>query len=120
MIGEHPKTEAFREYFNWPDSVINVPYDSANIADVLTDLDSQPDRIEAVRKNSIVQSLLRHDWAYRWKAILEIAGLEPQDALAEREERLAKLAQEIKSDSAMPNLSQVRDNEQNTFLKTGT
>jgi len=93
MIGGHPETEAFRHHFDWPDSVINAPFDSPNIADVLADLDSQPGRMEQARKNNIVQSLLCHDWAYRWQALLDIAGLKPRTALTDRLERLKELAE---------------------------
>ena len=120
MIGEHPKTEVFREHFGWPDSVIHVPFDTPDISDILAKLDSQPERLQEARKNNIVQSLLRHDWAYRWSTILNIAGLKPSAALTDRLEHLTRLAEEIKSDSAVPNRSQGSDNEHNTFIKTGT
>jgi len=119
MIGEHPETDVFDEHFGWPDSVITVPFDSPDIAEILADLDSQPDRIAEARKNNIVQSLLSHDWAYRWSTILNIAGLKPGAALTDRLEYLKKLAEEIKSDSAMPNQSRGSDNEHNTFIGTG-
>jgi hypothetical protein len=99
MIGENKESEAFRKHFNWPDAVIHVPYDAPNILEVLTELDSQPERLEKIRKNNIVQSLLRHDWVYRWRAILDIVGLEPRPALIAREERLRKLAEDIRKTS---------------------
>lgn len=120
MIGEHPETEVFREHFGWPDSVIRVPFDTPVITDILAELDSQPERIAKARKNNIVQSLLRHDWAYRWNTILNIAGLKPSAALTQRLEYLKKLAEEIKSDSAVPNQSQGSDNKHNTFIETGS
>ena len=97
MIGEHPKTQTFEEQFGWPDSVIHVPYDSANISSILAELDSQPERMGQARRNNVVQSLLRHDWAYRWRAVLDIAGLKPNDALMERERRLKELAEAIQA-----------------------
>jgi hypothetical protein len=96
MIGDHPETKAFEEHFGWPDSVIRTPFDSPNIADIMAELDSQPDRIQKAQKQNVVQSLLRHDWAYRWKSILKIAGLEPGVGLKERLEYLKKLAENIK------------------------
>ena len=95
MIGTHPKTEAFQENFGWPDAVIHVPFGATNMSEILTEFDSQQDRMEQARKNNVAQSLLRHDWAYRWKAILDLAGLKPLDALADREERLKNLAREV-------------------------
>ena len=52
--------------------------------------------MEEIRRNNIVQSLLRHDWVYRWRAILDIVGLEPRPALLTREARLKNLAEEAK------------------------
>ncbi len=95
MIGEHPRNEAFRKHFDWPDAVIRVPFDAPNISEVLAELDSQPERLAEIRKNNIVQSLLRHDWVYRWRAILDIVGLKPGPALIAREERLKKLAEDV-------------------------
>jgi len=120
MIGEHPETEVFREHFGWQDSVIHVPFGTSDVANILTELDSQPERIAKARKNNIVQSLLRHDWAYRWNTILKIADLKPGAALTDRLEYLKNLAEEIKYDSAVSNRSQDSDDEQNTFLKTST
>ncbi|MDT8303792.1 MAG: glycosyltransferase, partial [Sedimentisphaerales bacterium] len=120
MIGEHPETEVFREHFGWTDSVIHMPFDTPDVANILADLDSEPERIAEARKNNIVQSLLRHDWAYRWNTILNLAGLKPNTALTERLEYLTKLAEEIKSDSAISNQYRDSDEEHNTFLKTGT
>ena len=98
MIGEHPETEVFEEHFGWPDSVIRTPFDSPHIAEILADLDAQPDRIANARKNNIIQSLLRHDWAYRWNTILNMAGLKPSTALTDRLKYLKNLAEDIKSE----------------------
>ena len=95
MIGEHPDNDSFRKNFDWPDAVIRVPFGTADIAEILAELDSQPERLEQARRNNIVQSLLRHDWAYRFRAVLDMVGLEPKPALIAREERLKKLADDI-------------------------
>ena len=92
MFGETPENEVFHKNFDWPDAVIHVPYDTENIGGILAELDSQPQRLDAARKNNIIQSLLRHDWVYRWRDILNIAGLEPKPALLARENHLKQLA----------------------------
>jgi hypothetical protein len=99
MIGEACTNKEFREHFDWPDAVIKVPFNAPNIADILAELDSQPERLEKIRKNNVVQSLLRHDWVYRWRAILNMVGLKPKPALIAREERLKKLAEDIEKNS---------------------
>jgi len=99
MLGEYPQNDVFKEHFDWPDAVIEVPFHSPNIAEVLAELDSQPERLAEIRKNNVVQALLRHDWVYRWRAILDIVGLEPRPALVTREQRLKKLAQDVTNSS---------------------
>ena len=95
MIGQPPENDLFRKYFDWPDVVIRVPFDSPDIAEILADLDSQPERLKEIRKNNVIQCLLRHDWVYRWRAILDLVGLEPRPALLTRVQRLKKLAQDV-------------------------
>jgi len=93
MIGEPPDNEVFKQHFDWPDVVVRLPFNSTDIDKVLSEFDCQPERVAEIRKNNVVQSLLRHDWVYRWKAILDFAGLEPKPALAVREKRLKELAE---------------------------
>jgi hypothetical protein len=92
MIGEIPENEIFRKNFDWPDAVIYMHYDEENIPEILAELDSQPARLEKIRKNNVIHSLLRHDWVYRWRYILNITGLEPTAAMVARENRLRELA----------------------------
>jgi glycosyltransferase involved in cell wall biosynthesis len=95
MLGDYPENEAFKNNFDWPDAVIKVSFRSPDIDEILADLDSQPERLEEIRRNSVVQSLLRHDWVYRWRTILDMVGLEPKPALIDRENHLKKLAAEV-------------------------
>jgi len=41
----------------------------------------------------MAECLLRHDWVYRWRSILDMVGLEPTPALLAREKRLKELAE---------------------------
>jgi hypothetical protein len=93
MVGEHPKNEEFLRVFDWPDAVVQLPYNSTRIGEVISELDQQPDRQERIRRNNVVQSLLRHDWLYRWEAVLKAAFLEPMPELLERKRRLATLCE---------------------------
>ena len=95
MLGEYPRNDAFRSNFDWTDAVIEVPFNTPNIAEVLVELDSQPQRLEKIRKNNIMQSLLRHDWLYRWRRILDMVGLDPRPAFFERVKRLKELAEMV-------------------------
>lgn len=93
MIGERPKNEVFEQLFNWPDAVTQLPYNSPDIDMVIKDLDGDPERQDRIRRVSVAQALTRHDWVYRWEAILKTVGLEPMQGALERKERLRKLAE---------------------------
>ena len=95
LIGQAPRTESFGQLFPWPDAVIEVQPDGSDVIEVLSGLDSNPARFaEAAQKNA-VGALLRHDWVYRWKELLRIAGLEPSRRALARERQLKALAATI-------------------------
>jgi len=98
MIGERPHTEAFKMHLDWPDAVVHLDYESNEIDRIINDLDRQPERQERIRRTNVVQSLLRHDWAYRWETILRTIGLEPMQQLLYRKERLHNLARQVSSE----------------------
>jgi len=95
MVGETPKNEEFEKLFNWPDSVVPLPYDSKDIGLVIDKLDGDPERQERIRRTNVLQALMRHDWVYRWERILETAGLKPRSKVFERKEALNCLAEAV-------------------------
>jgi hypothetical protein len=95
MVGEPPANEVFKTLFDWPDAVTRVPYNSDDIDLVIKDLDGDPERQQRIRRTGVAQALLRHDWVYRWEAILKSAGLAPMQAAEERKVRLRKLAETV-------------------------
>jgi hypothetical protein len=92
MLGEIPGNPEFSRFFNWPDAVIHVPFGSDDIARIVRELDQAPEKLEQMRTTNIVQSLLHHDWAHRWEAILSSVGLTPMPALLKRKKQLGDLA----------------------------
>jgi hypothetical protein len=88
MIGEPPDVDSFREHFDWPAAVIYLPYGSSDVADLLADLDRQPERLARIRRDNLSNSLLRHDWAYRWRDVLRTVGLPISPELAARQTEL--------------------------------
>jgi spore maturation protein CgeB len=93
MIGQAPDCEPFRQLFDWKDAVIAIDPNSSDVADVLTELACQPERLWEASRRNVTEALLRHDWSYRWKQILAIAGLDPMPQLELREKRLKELAE---------------------------
>jgi len=92
MIGQAPSGNAFGEMFPWPDAVIQVQPDGSDVIEVVTRLESSPERAFAISQRNAAEALLRHDWAYRWKQIFLVAGLEPLPAMEARAQRLKELA----------------------------
>ena len=97
LIGEAPEIEEFPRLFGWPDAVIPLPFGSKRIGEIIDGFDKQPAREEALHKENIVQSLRRHDWAYRWEALLERVGLPPLPGLGQRKGKLEERAASIEA-----------------------
>ena len=97
MLGEHPTHEEFYKHFDWQDAVIKIPFDAPDIGDLIAELDEQPERLARIRKDNVVNSLLRHDFVYRWQEILAKVGLKPTPKMLSRETALSKLAWSIEN-----------------------
>jgi hypothetical protein len=110
MVGEHPNNEEFKRLFDWQDAVIHLPYDSSNIDTIISALDREPEKQDRIRRTNVVQALMRHDWVYRWEAMLKTVGLEPMPELVQRKERLRSLAEAVaKGDDAQAGDASERD-----------
>jgi hypothetical protein len=96
MLGEPPDSEDFRSQFDWEDSVVRTPFHAPGIADTIAELEADTERVSRIRKNSVVNCLLRHDWVHRLRRILAIAEVAPTQRLLARESRLTRMADEIR------------------------
>jgi hypothetical protein len=92
MIGEAPRTEEFKRQFDWPDSVIHVPFDSPDIGRILADLNGDPERLRPIRRNNVREAALRHDWLHRIQVVFDTLGLAPTEAMRARAQRLELIA----------------------------
>jgi hypothetical protein len=92
MIGEAPRSEEFKQQFDWPDAVIQVPFDSPDIVRILADLDGDPGRLRAVRCNNIREAARRHDWLHRIRVVFDTLGLTPTEKMRARAQRLDQIA----------------------------
>jgi hypothetical protein len=95
MLGQTPHCETFNRMFNWQDAVVDIQADGSDVADVISMLAGQPERLMEISRRNAVEALLRHDWTYRWKKILNIVGIEPAPQLRTRENRLKLLAEQV-------------------------
>jgi hypothetical protein len=97
LLGQAPTGEAFRQMFPWQDAVIRIESDGCDVMDVLAELASDPARVSAASRRNAVGALLHHDWVYRWKEVLKVAGFEPSLGMLARERHLKELAAMIAS-----------------------
>jgi len=72
--------------------VIQICPNASELAAVLSDLDSHPERIAAISRRNAKEALLRHDWVYRWNEMFRVAGIELSPRMAVRERRLKDMA----------------------------
>ena len=100
MIGEPPRTEEFKQQFDWPDAVIHVPFDSPDIGRIITDLDGDPERLRAIRRNNVREAAQRHDWLHRIQVVFDILGLAPTEKMHARAKRLERIASQAISESS--------------------
>jgi hypothetical protein len=109
MIGMRPyNNKEFDKIFDWPDAVIEVPFTSGEIVDVIHELDKQPERQAKMRQKNMTECLLHHDWLYRWESILEMAAMQPLPKLQNRKRTLQQLNAMVQEDFAQRELSVVR------------
>ena len=92
MIGEAPRTEEFKRQFDWPDAVIHVPFNSPDIGRILADLNGDPERLRAVRRNNAREAALRHDWLHRIRVVFDALDLAPTEEMRARARRLDQIA----------------------------
>jgi Glycosyl transferases group 1 len=92
MIGEAPRTKEFKQQFDWPGALIDVPFDSPDIARIFADLNSDPDRLRAIRRSNVREAALRHDWLHRIQVVFDTLGLPSTEKMRARAKRLDQIA----------------------------
>lgn len=92
MLGEPPKAEQFRSQFGWPDAVIRMPFDCPDVGRVLTELDTDQERLACIRHENARQAALQHDWLHRLELVFKTVGMAPTPGMVERRRHLNELA----------------------------
>lgn len=92
MIGQAPDCQSYKELFPWPEAVIHIEPDGSDTRAVLKELEADPKRVAAIGLRNAKESLLHHDWVYRWKEMFRVAGIKPTPRMAARERQLAGIA----------------------------
>jgi hypothetical protein len=95
MMGEAPRSEEFRQQFDWPDAVIHVPFDSGDIGSILANLNGDPERLQAVQRSNVCEAARRHDWLHRVQLVFNTLGLAPTDKMRIRAQQLEQIASQF-------------------------
>jgi len=95
MVGMPPGGDAFPRYFDWEDPIIKVDLRGTDVVEAIAQLDAQPERLERISKMNTANSLLKHDWAYRWRDMLSALDLKPSSQMVAREKYLQELGHSI-------------------------
>ena len=102
LIGSPPKGEMFPRYFDWDTAVVPVALDEPNIVEIIAELDAQPGLVKQIQTNNVANSLLKHDWVYRWEQILTELGMPSTPAMEARKARLKAMADSLLNSSESP------------------
>lgn len=84
MLGTAPASPEWEQCFPWPDAVVPIRAPEPDILDLIRDLDGDPERLARARAASVTTFLQRHDWAHRWREVLQLVGMDEQPQLAAR------------------------------------
>jgi hypothetical protein len=106
LLGRAPTVHSFLECFPWPDAVVNVRDDGSDVETVLNGLADDWEYLERAGLRNAVHALRHHDWGHRWDAMLQLAGIMPRPALAERLRTLETLARHATSSRLSPERAQ--------------
>jgi len=84
MVGEPPSIPPVEELFDWPDAIIEAPFDAPDIGDLLDQLAADVDRVATARRLNVTNGLTRHDHIHRWLTMLAAVGVTSGDQVAGR------------------------------------
>lgn len=94
LIGSSVKAPEAREFLG-EDAVVEIAPDGSDFERVFAAIRAEPARLETMRTRNVAMSLRRHDWAYRWGEILQVANVEPTAAHRQRLAELARRAEYV-------------------------
>ncbi len=92
LLGCSPDNIAFKHYFDWDNVIIPIDFDEHNIVKIIAELDAQPELLKQIQIDNVVNSLLKHDWVYRWEQILRKLGMSITPGIEQRKHQLKEMA----------------------------
>lgn len=92
MLGEAPRIEEFHAQFDWPDALVDLPFNSPDIGRVLAALNDDPERLRSVRRNNAREAARRHDWLHRIQVVFSTLGIPHTEKMGTRAKLLDQIA----------------------------
>lgn len=93
MMGEAPRTEEFKQQFDWEDAMFGLPFDSPDVGRIIAEFDSDPTRMQAARRRNVREAAKKHDWLHRMEVVFDVLGLVPTERMVMRRRRLDRIAE---------------------------
>ena len=84
LLGSRSSAPEFATHLDWPDVVVDIARDGSDLDERLDELEANPSRCAAIRRANVTNCLRRHDWAHRWRTVLDTLGLAPTQAHLDR------------------------------------
>ncbi|MEL7029733.1 MAG: glycosyltransferase [Pseudomonadota bacterium] len=97
MLGEAGRDALARSGLDWPDVLVDAPMGGSAIRDVVRTLDADPDRRREISLRNMVNTVSRHDWVFRWEAMLKALGLRQPASLGSRKALLQARSKQIEA-----------------------
>lgn len=85
----------YEQHLDWDGAVLEVPFSTPDMGAIIEELERDSARLERIRRDNVINCLRRHDYVYRWREVLRLAGLPETPAMAERCARLEALATRV-------------------------
>ena len=95
MFGSAPTSPDYSLLFDWDDAIIPAPVGECDYVEFLQSLETQAGRMNSIRRRNVSNSLLKHDFAYRFQSILTDLQIGPHEKLEERKQSLARAAARV-------------------------
>jgi hypothetical protein len=92
LLGEPVECDAYRLFFDWPEATVVVKRDGSDVGGVIARLTADREHMRTISGRNVAEAAMRHDWIYRWKTILQMAGISPPAGVRRRESQLCDIA----------------------------
>ena len=92
QIGYAPESADYKEYFDWPESVVRLPEDPDKAVDRIAKLLDDPAELDRMRRINLAGALRKHDWLHRWAQLTAQLNIPESEGMERRRQHLSNLA----------------------------